>query len=152
MRYRHLHRSISVSINWLCKISSETPFRLQLYHPIQLRLKMPSTTLKMLLNTNVIGHFQIYHVRLVLYSTLVPPTSAIVRELNFSRSQPDMGVSLWVLPLQNRPPVKNIWSGCCGPGSGITVWRQPEAPFLCIRPIPSELLPSQFRPRGCKQG
>ena len=73
------------------------PFRLQLYHPIQLRLKMPSTTLKMLLNTNVIGHFQIYHVSLVLYSTLVPPTSAIVRGLNFSRSQPDLGVSLWVL-------------------------------------------------------
>ena len=32
--------------------------------------------------------------------------------------------------------VKNIWLGCCAPGSFMTVWRQPEAPFICIRPIP----------------
>ena len=31
---------------------------------------------------------------------------------------------------------KNIWLGCCAPGSFVTVWQQPEAPFICIRPIP----------------
>ena len=56
------------------------------------------------------------------------------------------------LPLQNRLPVKNIWPGCCAPGSCMTVWRQPEEPFICIRPIPSELRPLQFSPRGCKSG
>ena len=32
--------------------------------------------------------------------------------------------------------VKNIWLGCCAPGSFMAVWRLPEAPFTCIRPIP----------------
>ena len=70
------------------------PFRLQLYHPIQLRLKMPSTTLKMLLNTNVIGHFQIYHVRLVLYSTLVPSTSVIEMNGKWSIDETEKGTHL----------------------------------------------------------
>ena len=32
--------------------------------------------------------------------------------------------------------VKNIWLGCCAPGSFMTVRQQPEAPFICIMPIP----------------
>ena len=32
--------------------------------------------------------------------------------------------------------VKNIWLGCCATGLFKTVWRQPEVPFICIRPIP----------------
>ena len=56
------------------------------------------------------------------------------------------------LPLQNRPLVKNIWPECCAPESCMTVWRQPEAPFICIRPIPSELRPSQFGLRAARKG
>ena len=32
--------------------------------------------------------------------------------------------------------VTNIWLGCCAPGSFMAVWRLPEAPFTCNRPIP----------------
>ena len=56
------------------------------------------------------------------------------------------------LSLQNRLPVKNIWPGCCAPGLSMTVWRQPEAPFICIRPIPSELRPWQFSSRASGKG
>ena len=41
---------------------------------------------------------------------------------------------------------------CCAPGSLMTVWRQPEAPFKCIRPIPFELRPSQFSLRAASKG
>ena len=36
---------------------------------------------------------------------------------------------IWPLP-------KSKTSGCCAPGSFMTVWRQPKAPFICIRLIP----------------
>ena len=56
------------------------------------------------------------------------------------------------VPHQTRLPVTNIWPGCCAPESCMTVWRQPGAPFICIRPIPSELRPSQFSPRAASKG
>ena len=78
------------------------------------------------------------------------PTCWIVQHLSFGRAFKSFSPATPVfLPLQNRRPVKIIWSGCCAPGSCMTVWRQPEVPFIFIRPILSELRPSQFSPRGC---
>ena len=37
--------------------------------------------------------------------------------------------------------VKDIWLGCCAPGSFMTVWRQPGAPFTCILRIPLSCAP-----------
>ena len=34
------------------------------------------------------------------------------------------------------PSQKNIWLGCCAPGSFMTAWRQPGVPFICIWPVP----------------
>ena len=87
-----------------------------------------------------------WEVRLALYSTFGSPTSAIICGLSFNPSLWFEGFSLGTLvflPFQNRLPVKNIWPGCCALGSCMTIWQQPEAPFICIRSIPSELCPSQ---------
>ena len=80
-------------------------------------------------------------VGIVILHLYPPPTCVIVCGLSFSRSQP----TPVFLPLQNRLPVKIIWSGCCAPGSCMTVWRQPEVPFIGIRPILSELRNSALR-------
>lgn len=91
-------------------------------------------------------------VRLTLYSTFTPFSCAIMRGLSLNRSQPNSSVSHQVLRFSSlsktRLPVQNIWSGCFAPGSYITVWQQPEVPFLCIWPIPFELHPFQVSPHG----
>ena len=81
----------------------------------------------------------------------VPPTSVIVCGL---RSQLDLMVFLWVLRFSSLSKKINsqsnirptIW--CCAPGSCMTVWQQPEVPFIYILPVPSELCPSQFYSLG----
>ena len=50
------------------------------------------------------------YVRAWLYVTLLPS-----HDRNFVQ----------LLNYQHRLPVKNIWPGCCAPGSCMTVWRQP---------------------------
>ena len=64
---------------------------------------------------------------LALYSSLAPPTSAIVLGLSFSWSQPDLrGFSGYsgFPPCPKSTPSQNIWPGCCAPGSRMTIWRQ----------------------------
>ena len=94
-----------------------------------------------------------WEVRLALYCTFGSPTSAIICGLSFSPSQPDLRVFLWVLWFSSLSKIdfqfKNIWPGCCALGSCMTIWQQPEVPFIFIWPIPSELCPSQSSLWGC---
>ena len=68
-------------------------------------------------------------VRLRLCSTLVPPTSGNVCGLSFSQSQPDLRIFLrllWFSPLSKiDSKSKNIWLGCCAPGSYMAIKQQP---------------------------
>ena len=78
-------------------------------------------------------------VKLSLYSTFMPPSSAIARGLSLCRSQPDLrffsrGTQVF-LPLQKSTlSQKHLPFGYCALGSCKTVRRQPEAPLIYIRP------------------
>ena len=92
-----------------------------------------------------------HEVRLALCSTFAPPTYSIVSGWNSAWLEDFSPGTPVFLPVQKSTPSQKhlAWVLCLGI-TCMTVWRQPEAPFICIRPISSELRSSQFSPRGCK--
>ena len=81
-----------------------------------------------------------WEVSLALCSTLAPPTSAIVRGLSFSRSQPDLRVFLRVPRFSSLSKIdsqvkKHLAWVLCSRIIHDRLAETIEAPFTCIRPI-----------------
>ena len=97
-----------------------------------------------------------WEVRLALCSTLAPPTSAIVRGLTFSRSQPDLRAFLGVLRFSS-PSKVNSHSKKSGSDAVPRDHTRPSGgshsgAFHMHSADPVELRPSQFSLRAASMG
>ena len=88
--------------------------------------------------------------------SLVPPTSGNVCGLSFSQSQPDLRIFLrllWFSPLSKiDSKSKNIWLGCCAPGSYMAIKQQP---LKCLSHAFGQSCGAAsftLQPLGCKWG